>query len=477
MNAPNGGNGDARAFELDRVGTGSAQADEILNGGFPTHSINVIMGHPGTGKTILAEQLLFHNATPERPALYLSTLSEPLAKVVAYLQRFDFYDEDKLLDSIKYDDIGPGLLEHGIDFLEERLRDAIRTDGPRLIVIDSFKAVHDLEESTSRMRRLIARIGGLLSAYDVTTFLVGEYDTDQVPLFPEFAVADGIVQLTRIPSGRRDDRYLRVLKLRGSDYREGLHAFTIGPQGLRVFPRIVTPPSPGTHPRATERVSSGSSELDDMLDGGFWPGGSALVAGPAGSGKTTLALAFALDGVRRGEPSLFVNFQESPSQLARAIGVLRVEAGEAFDENFHLLYNSPVELQIDSVVVTLVEVLHRRGIQRVVIDALGDLAVAAGDAERFRDFLYTLTQNLGVHGVTSLLTLETRPGGDPSTAPDRTAINSLTDVILDLGVDLDCDPPERWIRVVKGRGIAHPLRRRRMYIDSAGVHIQPDDDG
>src|SRR5687767_8407631 len=88
-----------------RMSSGNAEADHILGGGFPDNSINIIMGHPGSGKTIFAEQLIFHNATDDRPILYFTTLSEPLPKIVRYLQGFQFFDESKLGTQVTYEDI------------------------------------------------------------------------------------------------------------------------------------------------------------------------------------------------------------------------------------------------------------------------------------------------------------------------------------------------------------------------------------
>src|SRR5690242_21183266 len=99
--------------DAERMSSGNFQADHILGGGFPANSINVVMGHPGSGKTIFAEQLIFHNAGDDRPILYLTTLSEPLSKVVRYLQGFTFYDEEKLGTQVVYEDIGPQLASVG----------------------------------------------------------------------------------------------------------------------------------------------------------------------------------------------------------------------------------------------------------------------------------------------------------------------------------------------------------------------------
>ena len=150
---------DARA----RIQSGNPQADEILCGGFPPSSINIVMGQPGTGKTIFAEQLLFHNATGDRPSLYVTTLSEPLSKVVTFVQRFTFFEADRLGQDIQYEDLGAALAEHGPDALIDWLDDAIKTRSPKILVIDSFRAIHDLAMSPEDVRRFISRFAGLLS--------------------------------------------------------------------------------------------------------------------------------------------------------------------------------------------------------------------------------------------------------------------------------------------------------------------------
>ncbi|CAN5422964.1 hypothetical protein BH09GEM1_BH09GEM1_29990 [soil metagenome] len=142
--------GDGNAIE--RLTSGNPEADYILGGGFPANSINIIMGHPGSGKTIFAEQLIFANAGDDRPILYLTTLSEPLPKVVRYLQGFSFYDEEKLGTQVIFEDVGTELAEHGPDALVPRLREAIMTLSPKVIVIDSFNAVHDLVSSSLQQR-------------------------------------------------------------------------------------------------------------------------------------------------------------------------------------------------------------------------------------------------------------------------------------------------------------------------------------
>src|SRR5690606_25988614 len=147
-----------REHGMPRISTGSPQADRILGGGFPANSINIVMGEPGTGKTLYAQQLVFHNAGGDRPILYLTTLSEPLAKVVRYLQAFDFFDESKLGTAVIYDEVGTELAEEGVAALVAKLRERIKTLGPKLIVIDSFKALHDTTPSQAATGRRVTHL-------------------------------------------------------------------------------------------------------------------------------------------------------------------------------------------------------------------------------------------------------------------------------------------------------------------------------
>lgn len=456
---------------LERIRSGHGQLDTVLGGGFPSNSLNIVMGTPGTGKTILVEQLLFHNARQGRPVVFLSTISEPLSKVVTYLQGFSFYDDELMFSgSVVYEDLAPDLLDHGPGIVVSRVQALIKELGPSVVVIDSFKAIHDLAEPGPQMRRLTTELAGVLAAYDTTTFLVGEYAFGDVAAFPEFAVADGVLQLTRADGGKRDERYLRVLKLRGSAYREGLHAFTITGDGLRVYPRLVTPPVPATYTSLDERVALGVEGLDELVDGGLWRGSSTLLLGTAGAGKTTFALAFALEGVRSGEPSLFLNFQENPTQLARTIRRLGVDLEEERGRGLHLRYISPVELQIDGVVVELFRLIEEHGLERVVIDSLSDLALAAPSMERFHDYLYATVQHFAANRITSVLTLESVLSGGHLLPPD-TRYNSIVDAMLELRIDLEATPARRTLRILKARGIEHPLEARPVAISDGRIHM------
>lgn len=453
---------------MERVSTGNQAIDRILDGGFPAQSINIVMGAPGTGKTIFAEQLAFANRS-DRPVLYLTTVSEPLAKIITYLHEYTFADPADIGTRVIYESLAEALTDP--DKLEDTVSGLIQRHRPCVIVIDSFKAMADLVPERSRWRRLLYGLAGLLTAYDATTFWVGEYRSDSLSELPEFAVADGILELSRSQTGTRDDRYLRVVKLRGSSFLDGYHYFAVKPEGLEVFVRLVTPNGPAAYKPAAERLTSGVTGLDDMIQSGWLRGTSTIVAGPSGAGKTAVGLHFLREGVACGEPGLLVSFQENPTQIRRAIDAFGWSAAELLGPGkLDVLYMSPVELQIDSIVTEAFRRIEEQGVRRLVIDAVGDMERGARDGVRYRDYLYSLTQYVAAHGLTAMFTLETVDSHHPARAGTGREISPMSDNLLLLGMHLEEDLL-RTIRVLKSRGSAHDGKRYPLRITDRGLHV------
>ncbi len=206
-----------------------------------------------------------------------------------------------------------------------------------------------------------------------------------------------------------------------------------------------------------------------MLGGGLWRGTTTLLAGPSGAGKTTIGLQFALEGAAQGEPTLYMNFQENPTQLVRTIEALGVDLEQAQAGGLDLVYASPVELQIDSIIVDMFRRIQQRGVRRLVIDAIGDLASAATDSQRLHDYLYALVQHFAVSTITSVLNFETT-GNTISGDGMQNAMSYLSDNVLLLTVDGE-ERTRRRLRVLKTRVSAHDTKVREVVITAAGLSV------
>ena len=194
----------------EHLSSGHPRLDGLLGGGLPANAINVLIGLPGAGKTILAQQYVFANATPDRPALYLSTVSEPLEKIIRYGQSLEFFSAQAVGRAVFYEDLGTNLNERGLMAVSERIGELIRERKPGIIVIDSFKALSAYADA-SDFRRFLHELAGRLSAFPTNCFWVGEYAEDAIADAPEFAVADTIISLSTARIGDRETRTLRVL--------------------------------------------------------------------------------------------------------------------------------------------------------------------------------------------------------------------------------------------------------------------------
>jgi circadian clock protein KaiC len=429
------------------------------------------MGAPGTGKTILAEGIAFKNATQDAPALYLTTLSEPLEKFIVNGQNYTFFDPAKIGVSVFYEDLGLMLRTAGIEKLPEIITDLFVRHSPKFLFIDSFKALNELFVTTKERRTLIYDLASVLSAYQCTSFLVGEYSQEMTTELPEFSIADIVLQLVKHETNVREQRFLRVEKLRGSDSVPGMHAFSIDTDGIVVYPRLLTPRVAPDYKPKVERVNTGITGLDEMIAEGFWRGSTTLVAGPTGSGKTVLGLHFICEGALHGEPGLYVGFQENPTQLARVMLNLGWEYEKlAADGNFELMYKSPVEMQLDNVASELFKRIRGGKIRRVVIDALGDLQRSSIDIRRFADFIYALTQWFSVEGVTCILTYEMSELFEVHSISDQEISNMSDNLVLlrfKPGFEL-----ERTIRVIKTRGSGHDSREHVLEITNKGAAVK-----
>ena len=441
----------------DRVSSGSERLDAVLGGGLLANSINVVMGLPGSGKTIVAQQYLFENASEDRPAVYLSTVSEPLEKILRYGQTLSFFDASAIGTRVFYEDLGASLNHQ--DALTEtlgRVIDVLRERRPGLLVIDSFKALHPFASDATAFRRFLQDLAGSLSAYPATSLWVGEYGPGEIEVEPEFAVADGIISLAAEPTADRDTRVLQVLKLRGSGFLSGKHGYRLSADGIHVFPRLADPVDQAPYTLETERVSAGIPALDEALDSGLWPGGSTLVAGPSGSGKTLIGLHYIFKGAEMGRPGLIAGFQENPTQLERIVNGFGWSLGR---DDVHVMYRSPVDMYPEEL-----------GIRRILIDSLGDLRATATDEIRFREYVYSLLQRTAHAGVGVFMTQEVAELFGVTRLSEY-GISHLSDNVILLQFLRGESRIKRALTVLKTRASSHDPRILEFEITSNGIEL------
>ena len=451
----------------DRIPSGHAALDDVLGGGLPANAISLIMGLPGSGKTIIAQHYAFWNARPERPAVYFSTVSEPLDKIVRFGQSMGYFDERAIGRSVFFEDLGVAVNQGGLAGVVTQIADTLKARRPGMLIIDSFKALQAFADTFGDFRRFLYELAGTLSAFPTTSLWVGEYEDSEVGVLAEFAVADAIIELSTLGMGQRDVRFLEVRKLRGSGFRSGRHAYRLDGEGLHLFPRLADTTPKEQYTLGAARISSGIAALDELVAEGYWPGATTLIAGPSGSGKTLMGLHFIFDGARQGEPGVIATLQENTTQLQRVVGGFGWSLHEPHVE---VLYRSPVDIYIDEWVYQLLGTVERMGARRVLIDSLLDLRIAAPDETRFQEFLYSLVQRFSCQGVSLLMTLEIAELFGANRLAES-AYSHLSDNVVLLNYLKDRDTLRREVSIIKTRGSRHELSIREYTIGPEGIRL------
>lgn len=463
--------------EIRRLKTGVPGFDDLLGGGLPEFSFNLIAGAPGSGKTTLAHHIMFSLATQSNRALFFTVLGEPALKMLRYQQQFSFFDFDKVSESIRFVNLSNDLLEGDFDSVLARIDKEVKDFLPSLVFVDSFRSVFQagkkMEDGGSEFQCFVQQLGMQMTSWQATTFLVGEYLLPEAESCPVFAVADSTVWLAQNMQRNSMVRKIQVVKIRGQAQASGLHTFRIDQDGIRVFPRAIVKESTWvdankTAPDHTVRVPMGVPGLDEMLGGGLPAGYSMLVVGPSGSGKTIMTTQFLAEGARRGEPGVIAAFEKSPSQL---IGNSRlhalVETGQVV-----VIDTRSLDLTIDETLYNLIEMINRMKAKRVVIDSLSgfELALAPEFSEDFRGTLYRMIAELTSMGVTILMTSELEDRyTDLRFSPYGGAF--LADcIVVQRYIEID-GRFKRAISVIKVRGSDHSKDIRLFNITEDGIAI------
>ena len=458
------------------LATGVPGLDKVLGGGLPEYSFNILAGGPGSGKTTLAHQIMFANATVERPALYFTVLGEPTLKMLRYQRQFNFFDTALAGSAIQFINLSEEVMDGNLEEVLKRITSEVERTKPSLVAVDSFRTiggrgVSSERETVSDLDRFVQRLAVHLTSWEATCFLLGEYaERDQQT--PIFTVADGIIWLSQATDRNSVVRKLQVIKTRGRAPMPGLHTFRITDDGLQVFPRIPEQ-TRARRAQTIKRLSTGVPGLDEMIGGGVIAGDAVMLTGPAGSGKSTIATQFIAEGLKNGETAVIAVFEEYPENyLARtdvrspAIGDM-IRAGK-----LDLIYLRPLDLSVDEALAAILEAVQRLEATRVVIDSLSgfEVALAPTFREDFRESLYRLVGTLTATGVTVFMTAEVVEGfADVQFTSEK--VSFITDeIIIQRYIEMEGEL-RRVMAVIKMRGSDHSHEIRSYKVTANGVVV------
>jgi circadian clock protein KaiC len=455
------------------LGTSVPGLDDLLGGGLPEFSFNLIAGTPGSGKTTLAHQIMFSLANADRRALFFTVLGESPLKMLRYQQQFSFFDVDKVNRSIKFVNLAADLLDGDFDRVLARITEEVQNFSPSMVFVDSFRSVAQsaraIAPGTSGLQQFVQRLGMLMTSWQATTFLIGEYLTPEAESSPIFTVADGIIWMSQNVHRDAMTRKIQVVKMRGQAQSPGVHTFRIGNDGLKIFSRAIFRRGTTSDAQifAEYRLSMGIPALDEMMGGGLPAGYSLLLVGPSGAGKSVLATRFLAEGVRAGESGVLAAFGNNPNHLFSPHLDQLIRNGK-----IGVIDTPTPDLSLDEILNDLVTLIKKMKATRVVIDSLSgfELALAPVFRENFREALYRLIAALTGMGVTVLMTAEQEEQYS-ALRFGAYGIAFLADAILmqryvEIGGQI-----KRVISVVKVRGSAHSEDIRFFDIDNDKLSI------
>ena len=461
---------------IHKMPSGVRGLDDILGGGIPEFSFNIIAGPPGCGKTTLAHQIVFANATVKKPALYFTVLGEPAMKMLRYQQQYSFFDESKLGKAIRFINLADVVLGQNLDAVLEDITKQVTELNPSIVVVDSFRTVVRKAMSGAselEMQSFIQRLAQFLTSWQATTFLVGEYVPEEVRDNPVFTVADGLLWLSQVTERNSVVRKLQVMKLRGQESVPGLHTIRISANGIQAFSRTLGLARSKKETLQRRRISIGIPELDKMMGGGLFEGDSLLVAGPSGTGKSAMATHFIDEGLRQGESAIIAIFEERPKgYTARAENFgLNLKTPQEKGK-LEILYLRPLDLSVDETMQEILDAVERTGAKRLVIDSLVgfEMALAPGFRADFRESLYRMIGALTGAGVTILSTVEVEDTFT-SLSFSHYTISFLTDDIIRMRyVEID-GQLRKVIFIIKMRGGNHSKDIREYVITDKGMVV------
>jgi circadian clock protein KaiC len=465
-----------RGTPTDRPATGIAGLDDVLNGGLARERMFLLEGNPGTGKTTIGLQFLLAGAAAGERGLYV-TMSETETELRSSaeshgwklndIEIFELVPPETLIDEDQQQSL---LYSSDLELGEttKRIFEVFERAQPDRLVIDSLSEIRLLAQSSLRYRRQILAMKHFFAQRAATVLMLDDLTTDVLDKSVH-SIAHGVIHLDELaPEYGPDRRRLRVLKYRGSPFRGGFHDFVIETGGVRVFPRLVS----AEHRRDFKRnlLKTGNTEFNALLGGGIERGSSVLVLGPAGAGKSVLALTFIATAIERGERvAMFVFDEEMGLLMNRAKGFGIDLAAMMKSGNLLLTQIDAAELTPGAFSWRVRDCIEQFGARTVVIDSLTGYQAAMPEERALILHMHEILQFCNRNGATTFLTVAQHGLlGDMKAPIDLTY---LADTVILLRYFEALGEVRRAISIVKKRTSAHETTIREYRLHSGGFSL------
>ena len=318
-----------QTVSAERVPSGIAGFDQLLQGGFFKGETYLLMGQPGAGKTIFGNQICFNHVANGGRAIYMTLLAETHSRMLTHMQSFEFYSAEPLANQLSYISGSSILEQKGLDALLTLIRKEVRKQHATLLVIDGTITIEQNATSLRERKDFLHALNIIAELVGCVALLLMQCDRDRYDQ-PEHTMVDGLIQLSASLNDIRAMREIQIHKFRGGRFLEGRHLYTIKDQGFIIYPRteealkpLALPSKSPLMPETSEtKMGFGLGSLDEMIHGGVPIGSSTMVLGSPGTGKTLLGLHFLYQGVSEGQQGLYFGFSETPKQLRQRMNHL-----------------------------------------------------------------------------------------------------------------------------------------------------------
>lgn len=459
----------------ERVRSGIPRLDFILKGGLKQGGTYALMGPPGSGKTILANQLCCnHIEKSGGRCVYMTLLVESHAKMVAHLSSLSFFKQEYIPERLYYVSGYQEVRQEGFTGLLELIRRTLRERRATLFIIDGMESAEQFATNPQAYREFVHSLQTTSNLLGCTTLLLSN---KRERTHVENALVDGVIELSDQLIGPRAVRELTVHKFRGSDYLRGRHEVEITDDGLAIHPRteiqFAKPPEQAREQRI--RMGFGLPQLDEMLGGGLPSGSTTALVGAPGTGKTLLGLSFLVEGARQGQHGTYFGFYEPPPRLiekAEEVGIPLERYVK--DGSIELVWQPPLEHFMDALAEQLLEKMRedkkRSERRRLFIDGAEGFRAAAVYPDRIPRFLSALTNQLRMEDVTTVMADELELFKTELNLPTPELANVVETVLLLRYVELRSQI-YRLLSIMKMRESRYDTSLREFRIKPEGLDL------